>query len=340
MKKLALIFACALLCLSMVACGGDADVDDAEETKAEDAAKDTDKAKDDHVHKASAEYDRDYKEHWNVCECGKKVNKAKHKLDDEGFCSECKSHVDDIGGVYVYNVDENDNLIRSTYYDDDKLLDETFYEYAKDKNEKYYICKMISRDYGLNEFTETEYNEYDYVVYEKVTDADGNVLEIYRNEYEFDDDGYALWSKSYIDDVLVEEITGFRKVTLKYDFGDEVINVPQLFIKYYEDGSKYTEEYDDMESVTKETYYDKNGEVTKTFEYKHTYDKNYNPLSTICHLNGRIYSEEYYEWNEDETAYKYTSVQYHEDGSKTVTKYDESMDVISEIEYDKDGNEI
>ena len=71
MKKAVLIFASAILCLSMAACskGGD-------NTEAP------------HEHISTGEWDCDLETHWQVCECGQHMNSNVHNVEDD-TCKGC-----------------------------------------------------------------------------------------------------------------------------------------------------------------------------------------------------------------------------------------------------------
>ena len=58
-------------------------------------------------------------------------------------------------------------------------------------------------------------------------------------------------------------------------------------------------------------------------------------------MNGKTVSEEFYEFNADGwMTYLKKEIHYFEDGSKTVIEYDENWNIVSQKQFDADGNEI
>lgn len=347
MKKLALFLMILVLCISLAACGvkGD-DANEAEETKTEET-KATEEPKAEHEHKATAEMDRDAKEHWYLCECGEKVDAQAHSLDDEDICTVCRSYVEKyaggeygvteyVGYYYVITYNENENPIRSTWYDTEgKLVNDIFTEYALDKNGKEYAVKETFYDFEEDEMVVTEYDEYLSINSEVITDFDGNVRHKLNYEREYDDDGNMLWEKYYLDGELSYESIGFILV----DFDGEAYSVPEKIIDYMEDGTYCVTLYDSNADVVSVITYDKNDKAIETVTFEYAYIGG-EYAGSKQYINGKLKYEEEIIFDYQGYLEYYIETEYEDDGSKTVYKYDSNYDLLSERKYDKDGNQI
>lgn len=344
MKKFALIFIGILLCLTLVACNtqsGDS-TDATNNTSPTNAVTDkpTEKATEpEHTHTATGPWDRDAKEHWQVCEDGEKLNVAAHTFDEESICTVCKSTVDmtDDGEAYVNTYDEQNNLIRYTYYGaDGSAISEILSEYATDADGNYYEKKSTEYDYAKSVIYISEYNEYEDQTARTVMDLDGKVQQKDRFEREYNDEGEAIWEKTYIDDVLVMEITGYKT----YTDGEYSVRFPESVIEYNEDGSKLVIKYNEQGEVGKEISYNADGTVEAALNYVYEYDTEGNYKNIKTYDGEMLIKDSEYDISADGWSYMAKETEYHADGTKTVREYDENDELIGETKYDAEGNPI
>ncbi len=345
MKKIALILAGVLLCTTLVACtpSGDENTNTTAQTEAAtnlvtEAPAETD-TQSEHIHTATGGWERNAKEHWQVCEDGEKLNVAEHTFGEESICTVCKSMVDmtDDGEAYVNTYDEQNNLIRYTYYGaDGSAISEILSEYATDAEGNYYEKKSTEYDYANNVIYIGEFNEYEDQTARTVTDLDGNVQQKDRFEREYNADGEALWEKTYTNDVLVQEITGYKT----YTDGDYSMRFPLSVIDYNEDGSKLVTEYNDQGEVDKETSYKADGTVETALHFVYEYDAEGNRKRIQTYEGERLVKDSEYAVSADGWSYMAKETEYHEDGTKTVREYNENEELISESKYDAEGNLI
>lgn len=340
MKKMALILAGILLCTTLAACttpGGE-HTDTTAQTEAATTVSVT-VTQPEHVHTATGVWERDAKEHWQVCEDGEKLNVAEHTFDEESICTVCKSMVDrtDEGEAYVNTYDEQGNLIRYTYYGaDGSAVTEIVSEYATDAEGNYYEKKSTEYDYASSAIYISEYNEYEDQTARTVTDLDGNVQQKDRFDREYNADGDPVWEKSYTNDVLVQEIPSYKT----YTDGEYSMRFPASVIDYYEDGSKLVTEYNDQGEVDKETSYKADGTVETALHYVYEYDAEGNRKRIQTYEGEQLVKDEEYAVSADGWSYMAKETEYHKDGTKTVREYNENDELINESKYDAEGNLI
>lgn len=345
MKKMILILAGILLSTTLVACTTP-DTENPDTTAQTEAATpsvtETPTEADtpsEHIHEPTGAWERNAKEHWQVCEDGEKLNVADHTFDEESICTVCRSMVDmsDDGEAYVNTYDEESNLIRYTCYDTDgKVVHEIFTEYATDAEGNSYEKKSTEYDYANSSIYISEYNEYEDLTARTITDLDGTVQQKDRYDREYSADGKPMWEKSYTNDVLVQEITGYKT----YTDGDYSMRFPESVIDYFEDGSKLVTEYNDQGEVGKETSYNADGTVETALHYVYEYDAEGNRKRIQTYEGERLYLDSEYAISADGWSYMAKETEYHEDGSKTIREYNEDSELVSESEYDAEGNLI
>lgn len=345
MKKTAIILAGILLCAALTACTDPA-ADPQESTGPVDTIVGTDTvaetetdAESEHVHTAVGGWDRDAKQHWQVCEDGEKMNVGEHTLDEESICTVCGSMVEDYGDgqFIVNNHDEHGDTIRYTYYDaDGSVVEEEFTEYGLDAEGNCYEKKTTQYNYSDEVVYISEYNEYGDQTSRTVTDLEGNVEQVDRFEREYNDEGEAIWEKTYTNDVLVWEITGYKV----YEGEDYTMRYPEAVITYYEDGTKMVITYGDNGEVAKETTYNADGEVESEQTYTYETDAEGNWTSIKVYEGERLVKDTEYAVDADGYNYISKETEYREDGSKTVYEYDANGELVSESQYDAEGNLI
>jgi len=300
-----------------------------------------------HVHAPKDGWDRDAREHWQVCECGEKLEAQAHVIGEEDVvCTICGSEVwvwED-GYADVNNYDEEYMPLRSSVYNaEGNVLSDYVYVYEYDEEngltiEKTYytgeewpeeyalISEMVYRvdeegwdiavsqtSYFLNGQTEnvSEYDEYGNVAASQNWEEDGTPLMTETYEYVYGEDGQILY------------------VTEKGQW-----NSGETF--HYE-----TNEYgDSMLSA----FYNADGTLDFEFRNEYGYDENGFKLWKKQYLDGELYTEEEYVVEEDEYGDMQNrlsvSVEYFEDGTKTVCEYDEEENPVKGTDYDAEGNVI
>ena len=359
---------------------------------------------DGHTHTAQGDWDWNGKEHWNVCECGEKLDAAEHKLGDDMVCTKCGAEVwvMDDGSADVYAYDQFGNTQRYAYFDaegnmvsesryeneyDDagNLLSARFYSdgvlqnedtYAANANGEYVLVK--STMYYDGGCTVNEYDEHGNMVHMADTDEAGNVeaeswyeyamdpdggfyeskyterlaeggkLEAQYNpmgdiivrvwyddagnetrvdtwEYEYNEEGQDEWQKQYTDGVLVYEIIGYGE----YNGGDFSMRYPETVIEYYEDGTRLEQKFGSNGEVATETAYSAGGDVVEVLTYTYETDEDGNWKSIQVHNGDKlVIDKQYAQCSDGSGSYLETETVYNDDGTTTVTTYDEEGNVI------------
>ncbi len=291
-----------------------------------------------HTHAAGEEWDRDEKEHWHLCECGEKMDIAEHVMDDEYYttlCSVCGSDIWAFEGLYtdIRNYDEYGNLTRYTALDGEgNLIEEYFYLYEYDEegnmlhSEQYWDEVLVEEDdYALGFFGE-------YLVKTQIVYYEGIVSSV----VEYDEYGNCVKMVMYDEEgnVSIEEATQYE-----YNEEGEVLHSEQ--VGSYSDGSVYKEVRNEYNDQISWVYYDENGEVLFEIISEYEYDENGNVLSKKNYHDGVLSDESIYVVVEDEwgdRAYEQMYIGYLEDGAKEVYEYNEHGDNVREIAYDAEGN--
>lgn len=290
-------------------------------------------------------YNEDWKcnafEHWQVCpEDGVKLERSKHVLDEDNKCTICGClalELDD--AIYIHCYDEYDNITRLASYDlDGSFLSETIYKNEYDENEDLVKVTTIM-DGFVAEIEEFSTNEYGDPILRKdtryISNGDYSICEyneegdiISRVSYNADDTVYE--GRYYEYSPLPEEGTYLSKVTVESSDRTQITTY---------------NEYEDIVSIV---IYDKDNNKIYDAYMEYTYFENGTVKLSKLYLDGILTKEEEYEVEEkyDEDGmysvehYLVIRTTYDEDGEKTVETYSKNGDLISEIKYDKDNNEI
>jgi len=250
-----------------------------------------------------------------------------YTYDADGNILKAFFYVDGVlNGEDEYTVDaEGDRLpVRSVYYYDDgstsvqeydafgdsvsyiysdgnnTVITEEYYEYTENSEGDRYAFRTTSRSYDEGIIYITEENEYYDMVRVTRTDFDGNVLRDSRYEYTYDAEGNKTALKRYENDVLVEEYPEYRTV----ETDEYSMRFPASVIEYGEDGSKTVSVNGDYGEPVSVTYYDGSGNITGATGYT-------------------------YEVDEEDIIYVSVQIEYDADGN-----------VVSEVHFDAEGNEI
>lgn len=154
---------------------------------------------------------------------------------------------------YEYTYDADGNYSMSRIYENGVLTEEVEYFTGSDEEGSWSMSgkttvyhedgsKTISdRDLEATWSSETTY------------DANGNVVEELRYEYEYNEDGDSIGSKGYKNGKLIEEMRSI--------IGADGEATGILWTYYHEDGTRTVEEYDTSLDLVKETVYDASGNV-------------------------------------------------------------------------------
>ncbi|MBR4962044.1 MAG: hypothetical protein IKY52_14200 [Clostridia bacterium] len=207
----------------------------------------------------------------------------------------------DDGSSSVQEYDAFGDTVSYIYLDaNNTVINEESYEYAENGDGDRYAFRTTSRSYDEGVIYITEENEYYDTVRILKTDLDGNTLRDVRYEYSYDDEGKKTALKRYENDVLVEEYPEYRMV----ETDEYSMRFPASIIEYGEDGSKTVSVNGDYGEPVSVTRYDGAGNVTGSTAYT-------------------------YEVDEDDIIYISVQIEYDGDGN-----------VISEVHFDSEGNEI
>lgn len=162
----------------------------------------------------------------------------------------------DNGTKRICEFDQYGNIVRMFEYDENGTLDyESVSEFAQDRNGEWYTFKTIENCADGSKI-EGEYNEYGDCTSMVTYGADGAVVSSEKCEYTYDEEGYPVSEKIYVDDVL--EMENLYK-TLSED--DGVYCYIETEIIYAQDGSKTVYVYDENGEPVSETQYDADGNV-------------------------------------------------------------------------------
>ena len=179
-----------------------------------------------------------------------------------------------------------------------------------------------------------EYDLYENQVIEIHSNANGNVELDRRFEHTYDEDGNKTLTKTYDNGVLVEEV--------EFWVGSDEDGTWSMSGKtttYHEDGSKTVSDGDLEATWSSETTYDAAGNVVEELRYEYTQDENGEATSTKGYKNGKLFVEtQAITTEEGEPGILW--IDYEEDGSKTVTEFDENFELVKETVYDAAGNVI
>ena len=280
-------------------------------------------------------YDRNLTEHWINGEDGEKLNLGEHELGeykpgDMVTCSVCQSEIAFAfdGGAEINNFNEKGNQIRCTGYSKDGSV---AYDYV----------------------TEYRYGENDEIIY-CATYQNGRLYETYENidgtiqEEYFEESGYHTLSityKGYLGDTIInqwyaydpEDNVRYESYTETFiDENGEKHRVKETETNYL-DGIKTIGEYDSCMNPLSIKEYDFDGNLLSAIEGYYEYNEEGVLLYKKILLNGKLESEIFFD---AETFYETKNIYYSNDGSYTVTEYNENGDIISETRYDLDGNII
>ncbi|MBQ8742865.1 MAG: hypothetical protein IJZ03_05810 [Clostridia bacterium] len=255
----------------------------------------------------------------------------------------------------IYN--SNGDLVKINEYENGVLVETYEYSYRKNSKETYQSKSTIYYEdsekletfYGENGSITSEiyyysngskyvslYNDKSLQSSTRLYDADGNIIEEFTYEYDFDDNDVLIHEDEYHNGELRSEHE------YSYYPDDPYDTYLSKSTIYNPDKSKEIVIYDLFGSVTNETLYDSQGDVTYSFEYEHEYDENGHFIYQKKYDNGSLVYEAEFSYPEDSYFGTYLSllIEYFSDNTKRVTRYSEDGDIISSVYYDSNGNAI
>lgn len=289
-----------------------------------------------HTHETSGVWSADFDNHWMTCtDCGEKMDVGAHTLDDADTCTVCGAQLIDWGDskslflfdengeplktadydadgnvltetVYTYEYDGDGGLIRSTTTTDGVLTEEWLYTTASGESVPEQVISYM--DDGSK--TVSEYDEIGNPIRMCVYEADGSLSFEAESEYALSADGE--WYET--------------QYTETQDDGGKIV-------------STFAENGDQLSA----THYEADGSVRYAYVWAYTYDEDGSWERVQCYRDGTLTSELVYATVTTEDgwmAYPETVTEYAEDGSRTVTVYDENETVLSETHYDASGTII
>jgi len=286
-----------------------------------------------HTHSPTAQWDRDGKEHWHLCECGEKLESAAHTLNTNFLCSVCGSEVWDYGdGVDVYNYDESGSLIRYSSYDGQGTsINDTCWEnqYDADSNTLYQSCYENGVLITTDEYTVTADGE-NYLAKSTSYQEDGAY-----DVTEYNTDGNITSAIGYDSTGAVA-----MEVHSEYAYTAEGVIYESKATTTY-GGETYISEYNEHNDIVTRTKY-----VGDVLEYAERYEREYNadgdPLWEKIYRDDRLIFEilSYASGSDEESYWRYPekSIEYYEDGGKLVSEYGENTHISKETLFNADGS--
>lgn len=282
-----------------------------------------------HTHTAGG-WEVNAAEHWKTCECGEAYEVGEHTLDDANRCTGCGAEVlagEESTEVSMFN--EKGDVIACDVYD------------------------------AEGKITLSVRNEYIY-------DDSGNVRSVIRYE-----NGVLVKESVFTDGKLDTCISHFEDGACQVDLFDENGNIVSqvgydaedqmtygIYSEYALDadenwyevrgttvdtsGTQYVIEYNEMGDETAVTVLDPDGNMTRCERYEITYTDSGNHDTRKTYFGETLIREEIYLFVTDAHGWANfpgTIIDYHEDGTKTVTTFDETGAQVSQVHYDAEGRE-
>ena len=229
------------------------------------------------------------------------------------------------GGCTVNEYDKYGNMVHMSDTDEAGNVEaESWYEYTMDADGGFYESKYTERLPEGGKL-EAQYNPMGDIIVRVWYDEAGNETRVDTWEYEYNEEGQDDWQKQYTDGVLVYEITGYGE----YNGSDFSMRYPECIIEYYEDGTRLEQKYGSNGEVETETSYSAGGDVVEvlTYTYETYEDGNWKAIQ-VFNGDKLVQDKQYARTADDSGSYLETETVYNEDGTTTVTTYDEEGNVI------------
>lgn len=284
-------------------------------------------------HGVSAQWERDGKQHWRLCDCGEKASAGEHALDESSICKVCGADVwlFEDGSAYVNDYDEKGNVLRYSAYDAEGMLEnEQIYTYEYDSDGNMTLSKQYADSVLVEEITYTV-NKVGEVVPVKQTgyDIDGTWA---VNEY--DEQGNVTKIFTYSSEGAV---TFACDIVYAENVNGDLYEAVRTAVA--EDGSKTISEYNEYGDIASWKVYDAEGNLTDHLRTEYVYVEGVY-VSSKFYVADVLDSECEYAQDENGFSYIVKEMVYAEDGAYTVYEYNAEGELLKETAYDKDGKEI
>ena len=279
-------------------------------------------------------WDRDINEHWILNEDEERTQVGAHKMNDI-LCEVCQSEIwlFEDGSCDISNYNEHDDLIRYSYYDETgACLDDYVYVYTYDEAG----LKLVSSTYYFGLLVE----ESEYQV-----DPFGESVLLRTIGYN-DDGSVSVNECDKYGNTVVSRMTDQAGIvifeeTYEYTYGEDGFPTHTLQVSRFDDGTVLKSETDAMGNRLFSTQIDPDGTVLYAYTYTYEYDEAGRMVRELVTEGERYVFESLYAYTGDVFdiwGYQYMTIDYMEDGSKTVCEIDEFGEIISETMYDAQGN--
>ena len=224
------------------------------------------------------------------------------------------------GGCTVNEYDEYGNMVHMSDTDEAGNVEaESWYEYTMDPDGGFYESKYTERLPEGGKL-EAQYTPMGDIIVRVWYDEAGNETRVDTWEYEYNEAGQDEWQKQYTDGVLVYEITGYGE----YSNSEFSMRYPECIIEYYEDGTRLEQKHGSNGEIETETAYSAGGDVVEvlTYTYETYEDGNWKAIQ-VFNGDKLVQDKQYARTADDSGSYLETETVYNDDGTTTVTTYDE-----------------
>ncbi len=310
-----------------------------------------------HIHAPTGGWICDFDSHWRLCECGEEMDKGEHTLEQVN-CTVCGSQVVlwEDGSYKVDTPDENSRPLRAIYYDAVEHTEiDRRYIYSEDGSrmtEETYLDGALAHEQdcrwnneaGCWEMTaEKAYGDDGILAY--TYDDSGNPLSVihynpdgsvkveYTYENTYDLSGNCIFKRTFTNGILTQEIEFLHSI----ESDGSVWSRSGKTTDYYEDGS-YTVHDGDEGTWSSEITYAADGSVITELFHEYLKDENGNSIGRKSYTNGHLTTEYTEILDKTGKSIGLITIDYHEDGTKTVCEFDKHQALVSETNYAADGS--
>lgn len=236
--------------------------------------------------------------------------------------------------TYKYTYDKDGSVILIKEYEGSSLTKETVYSYTTYKYAKSITYKSKETLYYDDEKDVYIYDENNDYISITQYGTNGEIVRLSEFEYIYDDLGNLASEKEFVNGNLTHEY----EYSCRAD--DPTYTYRSKLVYYEADGYKYVTFYDESGYVTKEIYYDNDGEIDYECTHEYTFDDKDNMLSKKEYTDGKLIREYEYSYKTSNPSETFQSkrTDYYDDSTKRVEIYNENRETVSATEYDAEGN--